>query len=369
MNISIMKSDQLHQAVELSNRIFLKQPEQPSMGVSFPPIFSPGISHSYGAWDQDKLVSFMGFVPFTIQTRGARLNVYSIGSVCTDPDYRGQRLAGSLLEQCIRHGEASGASLILISGGRSLYTRAGSRLFGRAFRFQLDQGAIEPLRTVTGKQVRIRAMQPQDLFHLQRLMEQREAGYVTTASELNKLLDASAYSNVIRLEQQVLVAEEDGVLTAFAIIAVPGVVMTPSRESTLVEWGGSPEAAALVIAEAISSFNLSELTVPLPWQDKELAALIQSTGVMPEYIQNEGTVYLVSGPELLRQLAPVLPEGLIQADGEHGPYRITLNNEVLELDDEGLLSLLFDPESSYRANGSVTFDPIPLPYTAGLQYI
>ena len=48
-----------------------------------------------------------GFVPFTIQTRGARLNVYSIGSVC-ESEYRGQRLAGSLLEECIRHGEASG---------------------------------------------------------------------------------------------------------------------------------------------------------------------------------------------------------------------------------------------------------------------
>ncbi|AWP29205.1 GNAT family N-acetyltransferase [Paenibacillus sp. Cedars] len=369
MNISIMKGDQLHHAVELSDRIFLKQPEQPSMGVSFPPIFSPGISHSYGAWDQDKLVSFMGFVPFSIQIRGAKLNIYSIGSVCTDPNYRGQRLAGTLLEQCIHHAEASAASLILISGGRSLYTRAGSRLFGRAYRFRLSPAVIEPLRTATGKQVNIRAMQPQDLFDVHRLMEQRDAGYVTTASELNKLLDASAYSNVIRLEQQVLVAEEDGVLTAFAIIAVPGTVMTPSRESTLVEWGGSPEAAALLIAGAIQSFNLTELTVPLPWQDNELAALIQSAGVTPENIRNDGTVYLVSGPRLLRQLAPLLPDGLIQAEGEHGPYRLTLNNEALVLDDEGLLSLLFDPESSYRTNGSVTFDPIPLPYTAGLQYI
>jgi len=145
--------------------------------------------------------------------------------------------------------------------------------------------------------------------------------------------------------------------------------MTPSRESTLVEWGGSPEAAALVIADAIASFNLSELTVPLPWQDKELAALIQSAGILPEYIRNEGTIYLVSGPQLLRQLAPLLPEGVIQADGEHGPYRLTLNHETLELDDEGLLSILFDPESPYRANGSVTFDPVPLPYATGLQYI
>ena len=48
---------------------------------------------------------------------------------------------------------------------------------------------------------------------------------------------------------------------------------------------------------------------------------------------------------------------------------VLANNEVLELDDEGLLSILFDPESSYRANGSITFEPIPLPYTTGLQYI
>lgn len=369
MHISIMKSEQLPQAVELSNRIFLKQPEQPSMGISFPTIFSPGISHSYGAWDQDKLVSFMGFVPFTINTRGAELNIYSIGSVCTDPDYRGQRLAGNLLEQCFLHGEASGASLILISGGRSLYTRAGSRLFGRALRFRLSPDVAEPLRTTTEKLVNIRTMKPQDLFQLHKLMEQREARYASTASELNKLLDASAYSNVIRLEQQVLVAEENGALTAFAIIAVPGTVMTPSREATLVEWGGSPEAAAQLIAEAITIYNLADLTVPLPWQDRELAALIQSTGILPEYIRNDGTMYLVSGLQLLHQLAPLLPEGLIQADGPHGPYRLTLNDETLQLDDEGLLSILFDPESPYRANGSIIFDPIPLPYTAGLQYI
>lgn len=369
MQISIMKKEQLPQAVELSDRIFLKQPEQTSMGISFPAIFSPGISHSYGAWDQDKLVSFMGFVPFTINTRGAELNIYSIGSVCTDPDYRGQRLAGNILEQCIRHAEASGASLILISGERSLYTRAGSRLFGRGLRFRLSPSILEPLRTTTSKQVNIRTMQPHDLFQLHKLMEQREARYVSTASELNKLLDASAYSNVIRMEQQVLVAEEHGALTAFAIMAVPGTVLTPSREATLVEWGGSPEAAALIIAEAIAAYNLEDLTVSLPWQDRELASLIQSAGILPDSIRNDGTIYLVSGTELLHQLAPTLPKEAIQADGPHGPYYLISNNDTLKLDDEGLLSVLFDPESPYRANGSIAFDPIPLPYTAGLQYI
>ncbi|GAB6929256.1 hypothetical protein JCM10914A_32390 [Paenibacillus sp. JCM 10914] len=369
MNITIMQNHQLKQAVELSDRIFLKQPEQRSMGVSFPPIFSPGISHSYGAWDDQKLVSFMGFVPYTMQIHDAKLNVYSIGSVCTDPDYRGQRLAGSILEQCFRHAESSLASLIFISGGRSLYTRAGSRRFGRAVRYHLLPGNAESLRSAGNPRSKIRKMQPEDLFKLHAVMEQRQARYTTTPSELDRLLGASAYSNVIRMQQQVLVAEDGGQLIAYAIIAVPGMELTPSREATLVEWGGQPAAAAHMIGEAIQSLHLPELTVPLAWQDQQLATLLHAAGATSETIQNDGTVYVVSGPQLLLQLASWLPEHIIEAAGDHGPYQLHLAETTLQLDDEGLLSILFDPESPYRAAHNIPFDPIPLPYTSGLQYI
>lgn len=382
MNIKLMESHSLQQAVELSDRIFLKQPEQPSMGTSFPLIFDPGFSHSYGAFDPEgDITAFMGLVPFTIRTEAAKLKVYSIGSVCTDPDSRGKGLAGELLNQCKAHAERSGASLIFISGGRSLYTRANCRHFGRAMELRLTPEEAKQLTANLQHSYLVREMHPEDSFIIHEMIEKRTAAYVSTVAELDKLLDASAFANVIRLEQKVLLAEQNGSIVAFAIIGVPGTKMTPSRPATLIEWGGDDKAAACILAQAISLYGLQELIISLPWQDRELSGWLQSAGCAVENMQNSGTLYLVNGRELLRQIAPLLPEeaaGILQAKGDHGPYLYKHESETITLDDEGLLSLLFDPESPYRKSASesnnsddqgYTLRPIPLPYTAGLQYI
>lgn len=382
MNIKLMDSNSLQQAVKLSDRIFLKQPEQPSMETSFPLIFDPGFSHSYGAFDdKGNLASFMGLVPFTIRAEAANLKVYSIGSVCTDEDNRGKGLAGELLNQCKAHAERSGASLIFISGGRSLYTRANCRHFGRATELKLTSQEAAQITDNLQQSYLVREMSPEDSFSIHELLEKRTSTYVSTVSELDKLLDASAFANVIRLEQRVLMAEQDGSIVAFAIMGVPGTKMTPSRPPTLIEWGGDAEAAACILAQSLSLYDLEELIITLPWQDQELSGLLQSAGCDVDNIQNSGTLYLVNGRELLRQIAPLLPEeaaGMIQAQGDHGPYFYHHTKETITLDDEGLLSLLFDPESPYRKPVTVTdgseehsysLRVIPLPYTAGLQYI
>lgn len=382
MNIKIMESHSLKQAVELSDRIFSKQPEQPSMGDSFPMIFEPGISHSYGAFDAEgKLNAFMGLVPFTIRAETAMLKAYSIGSVCTDPDSRGKGLAGELLNQCKAHAERSGASLIFISGARSLYTRADCRHFGRAMEHRLTPVEAEQIEGLIPNSYQVREMNPEDIFEVHQWIEKRSAAYVSSASELDKLLGASAFANVIRLDQKILIAEQDGHIAAFAVIGVPGSRMTPSRPATLIEWAGQDEAAAFLLTQALSLYSLPELIITLAWQDRELSGLLEAAGSTAAKTQNSGTVYLVNGRELLRQIAPLLPEeaaGVLQAEGDHGPYLYKQGDETVTLDDEGLLSLLFDPESPYRkssADSSGTDDqgynlrPIPLPYSAGLQYI
>lgn len=371
VNIGLLNKEQLQQAVELSDRIFLKQPEQPSMGVSFPLIFRPGINHSYGVSDGDKLVSFMGFVPFTMNVRGASLRVYSIGSVCTDPAYRGQRLAGTLLDLCMKHAEAAAAPLIFISGARSLYTRAGARHFGRAIKYRLGDAVADALEARSAQDTHVRPMVPEDLLAVHDLLTAREAAYALTPTELGRLLEASAYANVLCLEQQLLVAEKNGRVTAFAAIGVPGERMTASRPATLVEWAGEAEAASRLLAACMRGFQLPELVATLAWQDDSLGALLQAAGAEAETVPNDGTVYLADGRELLRQLRPLLPPGALIAEGQHGPYRYRAGGKTIELDDEGLLSLLFDPASPYRlsAEHPPAFSPIPLPYLSGLNYI
>ncbi len=70
-------------------------------------------------------VSKIGIYHSRVSVYGSHLRVGSIGGVCTHPDYRGLGLATRLLDYCTRKLTDEGARLMLISGVRGLYTRAG----------------------------------------------------------------------------------------------------------------------------------------------------------------------------------------------------------------------------------------------------
>lgn len=137
MQIRRVLIHELSQAAALADSVF-RSGRSPIMGTAFPALFSPGISHSYGAFnEQNQLVAFMGMTPLQIRTGDSVLNAFAIGSVCTDPDFRGSGVASALLKQCQAHAKAAKAPLLFISGDRSLYTRNGAVYFGQALRFEL----------------------------------------------------------------------------------------------------------------------------------------------------------------------------------------------------------------------------------------
>ncbi len=70
-------------------------------------------------------ISQIDIVHSRVNVYGSHLRIASIGGVCTHPDYREQGLATHLLDYCARKLTAEGGRLMLISGVRGLYTRAG----------------------------------------------------------------------------------------------------------------------------------------------------------------------------------------------------------------------------------------------------
>ena len=72
------------------------------------------------------------------------IRVGSIGGVCTHPDFRGYGLATQLMEHCTRQLVQGGAGLMMISGGRGLYTRLGNVPSGKYAGFTLSAGAFRP---------------------------------------------------------------------------------------------------------------------------------------------------------------------------------------------------------------------------------
>ncbi|MFE4713071.1 GNAT family N-acetyltransferase [Paenibacillus sp. NPDC056722] len=368
MQLRLIRNNELDQAAALADAIFRKDGDL-SMKQLFPAIFQPGISHSYGAFTSDgTLAAFMGLVPSVIQAEEMLLEVFSIGAVCTAPAYRGVGLAGQLLKLCQAHAARAGASLIFVSGDRSLYERAGCVPFGAAVHAELTQDSAQALAAASGDAWTLRPMQPGDLPAVNRLLLSRQAGHVHSPAELGVLLGAAAYAGALGLPQRTLVAERDGSIEGFVAVAVEpaagdraGAALTAPKsdapnQGTALEWAGRPEAVAALLAKAALCTGTSKLQVPVPWQERSLLSLLRDARAAMTGGANSGTVCIADRGALLRQTEA---------------FRTSRNIALsAATDDRGLISLLFDPASPLLPAGTPEGDAtLPLPYMEGLNFI
>lgn len=403
MEFRIVRENELNQAAALANKVF-RSGMQGDMGAFFPTLFRTGISHSYGAFDQKgNLVSFMGLVPVQIRSGAARIRAFSVGAVCTDPDSRGMGLASELLNHCREHAKRSGASLLFISGERSLYTRAGSLAFGKASKFVIKSNSSKPLE-VTGAPEIVRDMIPEDIFTVHDLLQQRPATIEWSLQELQLFIGSAPYAGVSGLQQHIRVAESPaGQIVAMGVFAVPMeptkgsevemLVTTESqkaekahaspaakadtvRNGQMLEWAGDPEVMPFLISDAVSRYQLDELLVVLPWQDTRLSELMQQVfRALPDEQNNAGTAMIVDAAALIRQAGlseesqSDKPSISILADSH---YELHLGERTVPIDgDARLCSLLFDPNSPVLKSSGRNDIPVAvqLPYMYGLYFI
>ncbi|WP_336786186.1 GNAT family N-acetyltransferase [Paenibacillus sp. MMO-177] len=369
---------EMQEAIRLSDATF-RDGNQTSMGQLFPFLFSEAALHlSYGAFEEDgKLVSFMGVVLWTIRIGEAALRVASLGSVCTEPSARGKGYASLLLEQVQSFTRDAGASLLLVSGDRSLYTRAGCALFGRISKYRMDALHAESFMGGSEAKGEIREMRPDDLFALQEAAETREVRYQVGVNELGTLLKAEAMAGVMRMNQRVLVEGTKGIGTSFAVI---GVTSETQPKGTVLEYAGDSDKVVRLFAEAVNRFGLQSLEIPIPWHEKDiherLSAIPSTEDGQP------GTVKILSGEALMDQLSPWLEKrgdvsGLRLNRMENSGWELSdsTGRPSVTLNDEELIRLLFDRIGTdavllpAEAQAYRELFPIPFPYTAGLCFV
>lgn len=380
--IRIVQPGEMIQAIQLADQTFRNQ-EQVSMGVAFPHIFNSVFGQSYGAFVKGQLVAFMGLVPSMIRVGEAKLNVYLLGSVCTDEAYRGQGLASEMLQSVLTHIDSAGASLLLVSGGRPLYRRAGCHPFGQSTIYVIDQ-SVKSL-PVQEKPLLIREMKPVDWFAIHRLASARPVRFEQSVWELATLIEASAFASIFSQVHIVLIAEqEDGEIIAFAVISVSTEVSDSTAK--LIEWAGNPSAIAVILQEAISKYELTSVEVAVPWYDNDLAEVLQSIASSSSLETDYHTLKIVNPDRLIEQLSPYFrqsPTKDLNSDRDLSIERIADDSYNLRLrngnnytvTEEELVSLLFIPNHSLtdqEHNDSLLSEnslPIPLPYEKGLNYV
>lgn len=373
-------ADELNEAVRLADRVF-RDREQTSMGQAFPYIFRPDFGQSFGAFEEDKLVSFIGLVPWFVNIGGARLKVYAIGAVCTDPAYRGKGYAGTMLDLIKDHIRQAGASLLLISGDRSLYTRNHCYHFGSFNRYTfLPENAEAIAARSASEGYTVREFASYDWYTLHALAESRTVRYEQSLTDLAQLTHSQAVASNCKLEHRTLIAEKDGKPVAFAALAVPGRYETTAAPQ-VTEWAGDAQAAAAIFADAVKRYALEKLEVTVSWHEAELQQALPDTPFQAR--QNGGTVFVSDAQTLLEQAAPYW-NGAVNAQrgdlrvmkGEDGQYTLHIGRDAIVLTPQELVSVLFDstpnlavqPPAEVQERLAALF-PIPFPYTEGLNFV
>ncbi|OWR33086.1 hypothetical protein CDO73_00835 [Saccharibacillus sp. O23] len=397
----IMQSQELAEAARLADTVF-RGDKKPSMAEMFPRLFAPETVHSYGAFAEDgSLAAFMGLAPSTLRVGGAAsLRAFSLGSVCTAPEQRGAGLAGRLLEHCIAHARAAEAPLLFVSGGRSLYTRAGSASFGRALHAVLRPGvpaagqtAAFPAPGSAGNPdlpsvleareallpVRLREAGPEDLERLHELHDAGGTIFEDSAAGLGEQLRAASYSGVLGLSPRVILAEVGREILAYAAIGIPELAAAADGGSeaaafdgeppTVIGYGGEAAYVARLLADLLGYCELPELHIRIPWQEYELQLQLRQAGVMLEEEPNAGTVLVTDVRMLLDQASGLWPLPWQEALRVDEEGRVFAASSDRELSREQWYSLLFSPERPQGADLPGWFSPIPLPYLYGLHYV
>ncbi|WP_409341550.1 GNAT family N-acetyltransferase [Paenibacillus sp. MBLB4367] len=375
----LLKPEEFRDAIALSDEMF-RDAEQVSMGVGFPGVFSQTLKQSYGAFsDTDgKLVSFMGLVPSIVRIGSAKLNVYSLGSVCTDRGHRGQGYASEILQAIIPHMEQAGSPLLFVSGGRGLYTRLGCAQYGGYTQYTLDAASASAIHL--NGELSYREMTETDWFHLQEIAEARPVRFEQSVWDLAQLIDAEALPRCIKHGQRVLVAERNGKPEAYLIIGIPN-TPTIKQPPRAYEWGGPAQTVAALHAHVVTHYGLEQLNTFVPWHEEELHASLKDVQNRQPY-RSYCTVMIVSPERLALQLKPYLADKNatlaetfeLRKTGDEGSVQLSLAGKSAVVSPHELISLLFDvhPESdidpALKAELSQLL-PIPMPGELGLNYV
>lgn len=380
----LIRPEEVPASRRLSRICFEDLPDDGDDAEPLPPHHEPEETYLFA--HKGRPVSQISIFYTPLRLLDGAIRVGSIGGVCTHPDYRGYRLASRLMEHCTRQLVQGGAGLMLISGGRGLYTRLGNVQSGKYATFRLPSGQVPP----PPASIRLRPVQPSDGALCSRLYQAEPAHFPRSFA----VYERSFRPHEIGFHAEEWIVELEGQPAAYLLLSIPWDFIDQPQAGvrSTCEFAGSRVALSGAFAAALAQPGFREIEVPVAWQDTDLIHLLSQTGARPEWTAlQDHTMRIINFPSLMRGLRPyiqaVLPAGLrrglrfeqtgplLAGDGE-GRCAITRGRDRLELATAAMTNLVMgDPYQTLRettapgALAEIIPALFPLPsFLPGLDY-
>ncbi|MEN6626929.1 MAG: GNAT family N-acetyltransferase [Candidatus Sumerlaeia bacterium] len=294
----------------------------------------------------------------TVEGRGALLGcdvrIALVGLVCTGKEREGRGLAGTLMDDAIARATADGYGIMLISGGRTLYTRRGSHYCGDFVKY-----AIDPARLPKAEGLAVTQLAPDRAEDAWTLLEAEPIRFRRTLDEYKKLL---ATDWVVGYPGSTWLVERAGrPVAVFSINHKRLADPTRIEAFGVRETGGSRPAALAALGELARRFGTQKIEWDGQARDAALADACLAIGAGRRKAAHYGTVKLLSVERLMSQFKPLLRERLGgMAEGFVATSQIEdgiVNRLTFELDGERL-AVKGEVEALAALFGSTELDPL-----------
>jgi GNAT superfamily N-acetyltransferase len=372
------KKEELQAVINLANYVFFTSRGKPAlMHERFPHLYNyDNLENLRTIVDKGSPVSFIGVSVKDIFVYGCRLKVGSIGSVCTLPEYRGRGYATRILQHCIKRLDKEKARLMLVSGRRGLYIRAGCRRVGVGWHFNIPRAQAGKLPR--GK-VRLTGYRRGLETEAARLYAREPVRFHRPLEDCRLLLPTLKWDS-----KQMFFIRKGSEYLAYVILRI-----TQNKEKKTIgrisESAGSRSALASSLSEIVSRYKLDELNFTVPEYDEDFLFALNNLSIKGEKDFLVGhTTKIINFNRLMAEFLPYMETRIGQKAAsamEFGKadkgFFISLGRKRFVLpDEESLLNFVFGlprlkahlPEDKELAQILKQIFPLPL-VMPGLNYV
>ncbi|MCX7796470.1 MAG: GNAT family N-acetyltransferase [bacterium] len=327
--------EELEEIIRLSNKIFRSNMEG-DMGREYPLLFSEKNCENLRIIKEDnKIVSLVGILFSDVILIGIKIKVCMIGSVATDPDYRGRGFASLLMQDSIVKSLQEGVDIMLISGGRGLYRRLGAINAGLYKTYHIDKAKL------SRGDLKVKRVNEGDIYKLLRLMELEPVRFVRSYEELKTILGCSM---VVNRPGEVLVVEKNN-STPLAYMAI----QLPKMQNEVLrikEIGGSRSALLDSLYAVLETYNRDSLILDTLSSDTEIRYILEKLGIKGEDRGFEGTIKIINPKSLIKKLESYFRRMLGEEYSDfviefNPPITIRFRDEKIQIDENDLPALIF----------------------------
>jgi len=369
------KKKEFAQVLRLVNYVFREMNHQPpNMGRWYPLLFNQNnLENMRIILEDNKPVSHIGIVERELFIYGCKTKIGSIGSVCTHSEYRGRGFATILLKDSMKKMYRDGVDIVLISGGRGLYKRAGCGEVGNIFHFTV--GAADREKFVD-PDIEIIPYQEKFLPEMVRTYQEKSVRFSRSLVDFRMVLRTGAAMN---REAETLLLQKDGQFWAYLVMWVK------PKVGEVVEYAGCRSAIMQSLKHIFAKYNLEQLSFNVPSQDRELIYLFNQKNIGSTIQNIPGTAKIINPHQLMDKLHPYMEEHLgkekansLKFHQEKDKFSVHYGKEQFSLDEEMFTKIAFgrwgkEEKKALSGKGKLTSTlksifPLPLPWP-GLNYV